>query len=181
MEKHMKETWKNKITVKRLCFSAIFAALCAAATLISIPIPMGYINLGDLMVLTAGWCLGGVFGPIAAGLGSALADLLLGYVSYAPATFVIKALVALLAALLYKVFKTLFGAKIIDFLPRFITALLSECVMVGGYFLFEATVMGYGLGAAASIPFNAIQGVVGALGASLIAGKIIFWTKINKE
>jgi uncharacterized membrane protein len=177
----MKEERKNKKVIKNICFGAIFAALCTAATLISVPIPMGYINLGDLMVLTSGWCLGGIFGALAAGIGSALADILLGYVSYAPATFVIKALVALFAALLYKVFKKLCGARIIDFVPRFITALIAECIMVGGYFLFESLVMGYGLGAIASVPFNAIQGVVGALGASLIAGKIIFWTRINKD
>ena len=67
----MKTTQKNKKTIKNICFCAIFAALCTAATLISVPIPIGYINLGDLMVLTAGWCLGGAFGALAAGIGSA--------------------------------------------------------------------------------------------------------------
>lgn len=173
----MKTTQKNKKTIKNICFCAIFAALCTAATLISVPIPIGYINLGDLMVLTSGWCLGGVYGAIAAGVGSALADVLLGYVAYAPATFIIKAVVALLGALLYKGFKAAFGAKLVDFVPRIISALVAECAMVGGYLLFESLVMGYGLGALASVPFNAIQGLVGALGASLIAKKVVFWTR----
>ena len=88
----MKTTQKNKKTIKNICFCAIFAALCTAATLISVPIPIGYINLGDLMVLTSGWCLGGVYGAIAAGVGSALADVLLGYASSLPMVLVTMAI-----------------------------------------------------------------------------------------
>lgn len=176
----MKNERRSNVT-KKICFAAIFAAMCCACTLISIPIPIGYINLGDLMVLTAGWCLGGGIGAVAAGVGSALADVILGYVVYSPATFVIKALVALAAALVYSVFKKTIFKNTRDFLPRIISALLAECVMVGGYFFFEAVFMSYGLAAAASVPLNALQGIIGALGASLIIGKIIFWTKLRKD
>lgn len=51
------------------------------------------------MVLLCGWLLGPIYGTIAAGLGPALADIFSGYVVYAPATFVIKALMALVAYL----------------------------------------------------------------------------------
>ena len=132
----MKNERRSNVT-KKICFAAIFAAMCCACTLISIPIPIGYINLGDLMVLTAGWCLGGGIGAVAAGVGSALADVILGYVVYSPATFIIKALVAIVAALVYPVFKKTIFKNTRDFLPRIISALLAECVMVGGYFLFE--------------------------------------------
>ena len=61
--------------------------------LIKIPSPLkGYINLGDGIVLLAAWVLPLPYGLVAAGLGSALADLFSGYVVYAPATFAIKAL-----------------------------------------------------------------------------------------
>lgn len=177
----MKTTQKNKKTIKNICFCAIFAALCTAATLISVPIPIGYINLGDLMVLTAGWCLGGAFGALAAGIGSALADVLLGYVVYAPATLIIKATVAVLGVLTYKAFKRIMPSKVKDFLPRIVSALVAECAMVGGYLLFEAVFMNYGFAAFASVPLNAVQALIGSLGASLIIGKIIFWTKLNRE
>ena len=36
-------------------------------------------------------------------------------------------------------------------------------LMIAGYFFFEAVFMGYGLGAAAAIPGNAIQGIVGLI------------------
>ena len=171
----------NSRVTKQICFTAIFAALCCACTLISIPIPIGYINLGDLMVLTAGWSLGGVFGGIAAGIGSALADLLLGYAMYAPATLIIKAAVAFFAAILYRIFEKLVSKKAGKLVSRLASALLAECVMVGGYFLFESVIMSYGLAAAASIPLNAVQAFIGSVGASLIISKVLFWTKINRD
>ena len=174
----MKTTNKNRKTVKNICFCAIFAALCAAATLISIPIPIGYINLGDMMVLTSGWCLGGVYGAVAAGVGSAIADFLLGYAVYAPATLIIKALVALFAVLVYTGVKKLFAKRNTkDIILRILSALIAECAMVLGYFIFESLVMGYGLAAAASIPLNCVQAFIGTLGASLIIGKIVYWFK----
>ena len=59
--------------------AALMAAMaCVATMVIKIPIPAtgGYINLGDCIVLLSGIILGPVYGGIAAGLGSALADLL---------------------------------------------------------------------------------------------------------
>lgn len=65
---------------------------CVATMVIKIPIPAtgGYINLGDSIVLLSGVVLGPLYGGLAAGLGSALADLLGGYVAFAPATLYIK-------------------------------------------------------------------------------------------
>ena len=40
--------------------------------------------------------------------------------------------------------------------------------LFSGYFFFEAVIMGFGLGAAASIPGNTIQGVVGLILATLL-------------
>ena len=86
---------KNNRT-RLIVLSALFAALaCVATMVIRIPSPFkGYLNLGDSVVLLSGWLLPPVYGALAAGLGSALADLFSGYVTYAPATFVIKALMA---------------------------------------------------------------------------------------
>ena len=82
-------------TLHTLVLAALMAALCTLLTLvIRIPSPMGgYLNLGDCAVLLSAWLLGPAAGAAAAGLGSALADLL-GYPLYAPATLVIKALMA---------------------------------------------------------------------------------------
>ena len=95
----MKGRTTMKLTTKNLALTALFIALCTLVTMfIRIPLPTsGYANLGDAMVLLAAWVLGPVYGALAAGLGSALADLI-GYPIYAPATFIIKFLVAFFAA-----------------------------------------------------------------------------------
>ena len=96
---------------KKIVIAALFAALtCVATMIIKIPSPLkGYINLGDCMVLLAGWMLSPFYGFLAAGLGSALADVFSGYFTYAPATFIIKGLMALIAFFLYKLLHNKIG------------------------------------------------------------------------
>ena len=144
----------------------MFAALvCVATMLIKIPSPLkGYINLGDGIVLLAAWILPMPYGIAAAGLGSALADLFSGYVAYAPATFVIKALMAVMAYFCYK----LFAKKLNSTLSRIFSAILAETVMILGYFLFEGILYGF-LPSLVNIPANAVQAVAGIIiGAALI-------------
>ena len=153
------------ISTPRLCFCALFAALACAGTFIAVPLPIGYFNLGDIFVLCAAWCLGPVPGALAAGLGSALADIIMGYVLYAPATFLIKGCTALLAGAL---FRALFSALKTAFPARLLSAVVGEAVMVGGYFVFEAVFMGYGMGASVSVPGNLLQAACGVCGAVML-------------
>lgn len=98
----------NKIKINRIAFSAIFAALVFVATFaVRIPISLGwgYVHLGDSVVLLAGMLLGPVFGAIAAGLGSFLADFASGYAVYALPTLIIKASAAFFVGLAYKTLK----------------------------------------------------------------------------
>lgn len=150
--------------VKKLVLAALFAALAYCATLIiHIPSPIGgYLNLGDCIVLLAGWLLGPAYGAAVAGLGSALADLTLGYTSYIPGTFVIKALMAVVA---YYAAKAVPGKTVVK---SVISGVLAEVVMVGGYFCFEATILGNGLGAAVGIASNLMQALAGIVCAVLI-------------
>ncbi len=150
--------------VKKLVLAALFAALAYCATLIiHIPSPIGgYLNLGDCIVLLAGWLLGPAYGAAAAGLGSALADLTLGYTSYIPGTFVIKALMAVVA---YYAAKAVPGKSVVK---SVVSGVLAEVVMVGGYFCFEATILGNGLGAAVGIASNLMQALAGIVCAVLI-------------
>ena len=84
--------------------AALLAALTTAATMvIRIPTPtLGYIHLGDSMVLICGILLGPGLGAAAAGIGSMLADLFSGFTAWAPGTFAIKALTALVGGSLYR-------------------------------------------------------------------------------
>ena len=93
-----------KQTTRRMVMAALLAALTTAATMvIRIPTPtLGYIHLGDGMVLICGILLGPGLGAAAAGIGSMLADLFAGYMAWVPGTFAIKALTALTGGLLYR-------------------------------------------------------------------------------
>lgn len=147
-----------KTTLQKIVISSLFAALiCVATMVIKIPSPLkGYINLGDGIVLLAAWTLPLPYGLVAAGLGSALADILSGYVVYAPATFVIKALMAVVAYSFYN----LFTKKAKSTVSRVFSGTLAEIVMILGYFLFEGIMYGFAP-SLVNIPANAVQGVAG--------------------
>ena len=142
----------NHNKLMRMVQTGLLTALvCAATMVIRIPTPNGgYVNMGDALVLLSGWVLGPAYGFFAAGVGSALADLLWGYGMYVPATLLLKGCMAMLGAWTARKYRLLGG-------------IAAELVMVGGYFLYESTVLGYGMAAAASVLGNVTQGTVGLM------------------
>lgn len=157
----MKSTFS---VAKNLSFMALFASLTCVCTLtIQIPLPAGgYFNVGDVFVLLSAWCLGPLYGAIAAGVGGSLADLVSGYAIYAPATLLIKAVVAALSYILWKSFKNLVKNQEKELCPRTVSAILGELFMVVGYFLYDAMLYGFA-GATVGLIGNAMQGVCCAL------------------
>ena len=145
---------------KKLIYAALFAALCCVITMYpKFPTLFGYIHAGDALVLLAAYVLGPVWGSLAAALGSSLADLMAGYVQYFPGTFVIKAVMALIAGAVL----TKFGAKH-PIRYAMLGGLAAECVMILGYF---------GYGAVASIPTNIVQGVFGAAASTALFAALL--------
>lgn len=158
--------------LQTIAIAALLAAIvCVATFVVKIPSPAtnGYFNLGDCFVLLSGWLIGPVYGALAAGLGSAIADILSGYAQYAPATFIIK---ALMAAAAYAVIKAISKKPLIG---KILGGVAAETIMVVGYFGYEAIILGYGIAAAGSIFSNILQGIVG-----IIAG-IAVTTAIEKN
>ena len=143
----------NNVTkLKKIAFAGVFAAFIFIATQIRIPTAIGYINLGDGVILIGAF----LFGPIAffpAAIGSALSDLLAGYAQYIIPTFIIKGLMGgLSGALLRKASPSV--------VRKILVGLLAEVIMIAGYFVFESLPFMYGPAAAAgSLLFNLIQGV----------------------
>ena len=146
----------NDKKIRKLVISALMAALvCVATMVIRIPTPTnGYVNLGDCFVLLSGWLLGPGWGGAAAGIGSMLTDLFAGYTSYVPGTFLIKGLDALVASLIFRAMGRTSAAAVVS-------GVVGELIMVGGYFVYEALPLQYGIGAAVGIPGNLVQGAVG--------------------
>lgn len=162
---------------KRIVMTALMASLvCVATMIIKVPSPMqGYINLGDCVVLLCGWLLAPGYGFVAAGLGSALADIFSGYVTYAPATFLIKGTMALLMFACFKLMN-----KSVGKLPsQIIGGIIAEIVMVSGYYVFEGFLYGF-IASVVNIPANAVQGVAGVI-VGVVLIKIFEKIKITLE
>lgn len=152
--------------IKQTVTAALMAAIvCITTMIIKIPSPLkGYVNLGDCAVLLSGWMLAPGYGFLAAGLGSALADVFSGYVTYAPATFIIKGTMALIAFAGLK----LMSKRIGKFPSELIGGFLAETVMIFGYYVFEGFLYGF-VPSLVNLPANTVQGVAGlAIGIILI-------------
>lgn len=150
----------------KIVFTSLFIALIyVTTTVVQIPVTFtgGYVNLGDCIILTSAFLLGPIYSALAAGIGSALADLLSGYTQYALGTFVIKAAMAVCAAFLYKFLKEKTKAATL------VAAVAGEMVMIVGYFVYESVFLSYGLGALPAVVGNVVQGITG-----IIAGLLIY-------
>lgn len=142
--------------------------------IIRIPIPatQGYIHLGDCMIFMAVLVLGWKMGAVAAGIGSALADIIGGYAYYAPVTLVVKALMAMAvglfieAALKKGMSKT--GMRVMEIIGMAIGGF----VMCAGYYLAEGIMYGNWVTPLLSVPMNILQFAVGMVIASLIAAAL---------
>ena len=106
--------------------------------------------------MCAGWILPPAYGFMAAGLGSALADLFSGYVIYAPATFMIKGIMTLTAFYVFQILHK----KLDNLYSRIISGTIAEIVMILGYFIFESFLYGF-ISATINIPINGVQGILG--------------------
>lgn len=155
---------------KKIVFSSLFAALCCVLTMIiKVPSPIGgFMNLGDAAVLASGCFLGGGYAILAAALGSALADIFSGYIIYAPATFIIKGLMAFTMSFFSKKEKR----------PMLILgALLAELIMCVGYYIFDGFLYGF-MESLINIPANLVQGAFGIVVGLILIG-IFKKSKIN--
>lgn len=141
-----------KPTVKRLTYASVLTAITLVLTLfVRIPLPSGYLNLGDVGVFLCALLLPLPYAPMAAGLGAMLADLI-DYPAYAPATLIIKGL----AALTYILLNRLFRNKL-----QIVSLLIASLIVPLGYFLFELWL--YRAYAFVDLLPNLLQGVVGAI------------------
>ena len=161
----------NKIhsRIFKICLSSVFAALVCAGTFVSIPLPFGYFNLGDIVVLLSAWTLGPLYGALAAAIGSGLADLLMSYALYIPATVIIKSAMAVCAYFVIVLLKK--AIPRLGVFQKIISAVCAEVIMISGYFAYEFFLI-YGKGALASVFGNLLQGICAVIG-SVILGHIL--------
>ena len=160
-------------TTKKLVMTALMMALTMVATMfIRIPLPLGYVNLGDVFVLLSVFILGPVYGTIAAGVGSGLADLF-GYITYAPGTLIIKSTMAFVAWLIYKFLSKATGKEM---LGEIVGGIVGALVMATGYFFYEIIFFTTAGVAIVNAPWNLLQGGVG-VALSVIIIRVLKATK----
>lgn len=145
-----KSVRNRKKTLRLTAFCGITAAFVFLGTQLRIPTAIGYINLGDAVILIASYVIGpAAFFPAA--IGSAIADLIAGYPMYILPTFVIKGLMGLAAGFILK-----HPEHRPHLVKRLLAGVAAEIIMVIGYFAVEVFLYDVAA-AAASIPFNLIQ------------------------
>lgn len=168
----MKHTASHK-HIKLICISAMIAALVFVATfLVKVPLPVGYVHIGDGIVFLASALLPLPYAMVAAAVGVGLADLCAGYAIYIPVTVLIRILTVLC-----------FSRKKAMLCWRNVFALAASILICAfGYWAFEAVFMyESGLAALAGVPFNIAQSALGAviyIVVSKAAGK---WLKKTVE
>ncbi len=141
-----------------------------STAIIAIPFPTstGYLNFGDTLVMISAMLLGPLGGFIAGGLGSALADVSLGYLAFAPLTFVVKGAEGFLVGLISKRTNEFgkLGARDLAGL------IIGGIIMMLGYFIGEVFLFGYEAALAELLFLNWIQAVSGIVVAALVGPKV---------
>lgn len=170
---------KKDTTYNVVMTGMMMCIILVGTMLIRIPVPAtgGYVHLGDTAIFIAVLLLGRNKGALAAGVGSALADLLSGYAFYAPWTLVIKAFMGFVTGAALEHMRK--KGKLEDSIAHHKLAALElgamtlgGCVMVAGYYLAESIMAGNFTAPLAAIPPNIGQFAVGMVLALILAAAL---------
>lgn len=162
---------RNGKTNKIVMTAMMMGMIMVMTFVIRIPVPatQGYIHLGDCMIFLSVLMLGWKYGAIAAGVGSAMADLLGGYAVYAPVTLGVKFLMAAIVGLfIEKALKRDMTSNAVTVM-EVIGMCFGGSFMVLGYYLVESMMYGSFVTPLASIPMNVVQFIVGAVIATALS------------
>ena len=136
--------------IKLMTYAALFAAAVYVMTMLSFPMGLGYVHVGDALIMLCASLLPTPYAVAAAAIGGALSDLTLAYTAYIPATFIIKGLIALCYTA--KNDKIICKHNIISFVG-------SIAVTVGGYYITECIIYNSLVSPIASLLPNLLQAV----------------------
>lgn len=148
-----------KWNAKQITLVALaMAVVCIATMVIQIPIPLGYMHLGNCCILLISVFLDTVTGTLASGIGSAMADLLSGYPQWIIPTLIIKGLMGYTVARISKKDKKRAG---IISIRMFLATASGILIMIMGYTLFGMLLYGSVASGLAQIPGLSLEGVLG--------------------
>ncbi|MFP4589288.1 MAG: ECF transporter S component [Candidatus Bipolaricaulota bacterium] len=142
-----------ELNARNVALGAVFAAGVTVATMmISIPVGVGYLNFGEIVIYIAAFLFGGTVGGLAGGVGAAAADVLLGWAMYAPITLIVKGLEGFVVGSLSKE-----SSK-----SKLIAVALGAPFMIVGYFFARVYFEGFPAAILQELPIDLIQAAVGA-------------------
>ncbi len=162
---------RNKMVSKMVLTAMMMCMVIVMTMVIRVPVPatQGYVHLGDCMIFFSVLLLGWKWGAVAAGVGSAMADMFAGYVQYIPVTFVVKGLMAVVMGLFID-FAVKRGYEGIKFkIMEIVSMVLAGFFMVLGYYIAEGFMVGNFVAPLASVPMNIVQFVTGVVLATVMA------------
>lgn len=150
---------KTRSTSGQITIYALAIALvCVSTMVIQIPIPLGYMHLGNTLILLCAFLFGPKVGMAAGGIGSALADLLTGYAYWALPTLIIKGIMGF--AIGYIANRHEEKAKMLC-AKTLIGGIAGIAVMIVGYFIGGSILYGSIYTGALQIPGLSVEGVLG--------------------
>lgn len=158
-------------SLSKLVVAALFAALACIATMViqlRVTPTGGYVNLGDCIVLLCAWLLPPSYGMAAAGVGSMMADVISGYAFYAPATLVIKALMALAGGAIFRWCTRRSKRDSISLAGCILSAAAAEAIMACGYCAYDFWVLGLGPSALLGLIGSTVQAACGGVSATVV-------------
>ena len=178
----------NTISTKKIVMTALLAALTVAGSYLRIKVPSvvgtSAFHLGNIMCSLSGILLGPWFGGLAAGLGSAIYDMLDPvYISECWITFITKGAYGLVAGLIAWSGKKPWSASIKLFYPKALLAAICGALTYAALYLsktyFYSALLIKGLtpdaalaAAIAKLPATTFNAVVAIVAAPLLATAI---------
>jgi len=161
----------NKHTSKLVISALMMCIIMVAIMFIKIPIPFtqGYVHPGDAMIFLAVLVLGWKYGAIAAAFGAMLGDVMGGFAAWAPWTFCIKGIMAIIMGLIIELAFRKERSRSVVIAIEIIAMVVSGAFMTAGYFAAEGIMYGNWAVAALGIPWNIGQFVVGMVLAFVLA------------
>lgn len=160
---------KNK-NLQKLTFGALATAfICVATSIIQIPIPLGYMHFGNVCILLFAYLFPPNMALFAAGVGSALADLLTGYPQWIIPTLIIKSFMGFaISVIVHKKDKTASLKSPLTFLG----SLAGIGIMIAGYTIAGCILYGNVYEGLSQIPGLTTEGIFGMIGFYLLAAAL---------
>lgn len=167
----------EKVKTKRIVMNGLMIALVFLVTFFTkIPGPVGPFNIGDAVIMVTAIILGRNSGMVAGALGSAAADIAMGYTLFSPFTLIVKGLEGYVTGTIAYRWKNEKDANV-----RMITGVIAGAlVMIAGYFFSEMLLLpifdkSFGLAMAVNdlVSVNLIQGGVSAVVGYLFSALLI--------